>query len=117
MKIGILLSPPVAAMAQGAPDIVAFLLRSRIFTNFRPNGSIRQSEEVYRYVYLVGKQIRLIDALSMAPISLKQVRTGSIKATARGYAPGDLLKLYIYGFRNRVRSSRRSRHRQFPRRL
>jgi transposase len=24
-----------------------------------------------------------------------------------GYAPGDLLKLYIYGYLNRVRSSRR----------
>lgn len=30
------------------------------------------------------------------------------KATGRpGYAPADLLKLYIYGYRNRVRSSRR----------
>src|ERR1700677_875153 len=30
------------------------------------------------------------------------------KATRRpGYAPGDLLKLYIYGYLNRVRSSRR----------
>ena len=30
------------------------------------------------------------------------------KATGRpGYAPGDLLKLYIYGDLNRVRSSRR----------
>src|SRR5579863_5884351 len=30
------------------------------------------------------------------------------EATGRpGYAPGDLLKLYIYGYLNRVRSSRR----------
>jgi transposase len=30
------------------------------------------------------------------------------KPTGRpGYAPGDLLKLYIYGYLNRVRSSRR----------
>jgi hypothetical protein len=30
------------------------------------------------------------------------------KGTGRpGYAPGDLLKLYIYGYLNRVRSSRR----------
>ncbi len=30
------------------------------------------------------------------------------KATGRpGYAPGDLLKLYIYGYLNRIRSSRR----------
>jgi len=30
------------------------------------------------------------------------------KVTGRpGYAPGDLLKLYIYGYLNRVRSSRR----------
>jgi len=30
------------------------------------------------------------------------------KATGRpGYAPGDLLKLYLYGYLNRIRSSRR----------
>ena len=35
-------------------------------------------------------------------------RGSAAKATGRpGYAPGDLLKLYIYGYLNRVRSSRR----------
>ena len=33
---------------------------------------------------------------------------GQIQETGHpGYAPGDLLKLYIYGYLNRIRSSRR----------
>src|ERR1700732_4374380 len=53
--------------------------------------------------------VRLIDAfvdqLDLAAAGFIRVAP---KATGRpGYAPGDLLKLYIYGYLNRVRSSRR----------
>ena len=41
-------------------------------------------------------------------ISRRRITRVAPKATGRpGYAPGDLLKLYIYGYLNRVRSSRR----------
>src|ERR1700712_48785 len=53
--------------------------------------------------------VRFIDAfvegLDLAEAGFARVEA---KATGRpGYAPGDLLKLYIYGYLNRVRSSRR----------
>jgi transposase len=53
--------------------------------------------------------VRFIDAfvegLDLAAAGFARVAP---KATGRpGYAPGDLLKLYIYGYLNRVRSSRR----------
>ena len=53
--------------------------------------------------------VRFIDAfvegLDLAAAGFVRVAP---KATGRpGYAPGDLLKLYIYGYLNRVRSSRR----------
>ena len=53
--------------------------------------------------------VRFIDAfvegLDLAAAGFVRV---AAKATGRpGYAPGDLLKLYIYGYLNRVRSSRR----------
>ena len=53
--------------------------------------------------------VRFIDAfvegLDLAKLGFKRVEA---KATGRpGYAPGDLLKLYIYGYLNRVRASRR----------
>jgi transposase len=53
--------------------------------------------------------VRFIDAfaegLDLAGAGFVRVEA---KATGRpGYAPGDLLKLYIYGYLNRVRSSRR----------
>ena len=53
--------------------------------------------------------VRFIDAfvesLDLAKAGFARVRP---EATGRpGYAPGDLLKLYIYGYLNRVRSSRR----------
>jgi transposase len=53
--------------------------------------------------------VRLIDAfvdgLDLVEAGFARVQA---KATGRpGYAPGDLLKLYIYGYLNRVRSSRR----------
>ena len=46
-----------------------------------------------------------VDGLDLAEAGFARVQP---KATGRpGYAPGDLLKLYIYGYLNRVRSSRR----------
>jgi transposase len=46
-----------------------------------------------------------VDQLDLAAAGFIRVAP---KATGRpGYAPGDLLKLYIYGYLNRVRSSRR----------
>ena len=46
-----------------------------------------------------------VDGLDLQAAEFARVEA---KATGRpGYAPGDLLKLYIYGYLNRVRSSRR----------
>jgi transposase len=46
-----------------------------------------------------------VDGLDLAGAGFRRVEP---KATGRpGYAPGDLLKLYIYGYLNRVRSRRR----------
>lgn len=46
-----------------------------------------------------------VDGLDLAALGFARVVS---EATGRpGYAPGDLLKLYIYGYLNRVRSSRR----------
>jgi transposase len=46
-----------------------------------------------------------VDGLDLKAAGFERVEA---KATGRpGYAPGDLLKLYIYGYPNRVRSSRR----------
>src|SRR5258707_5251534 len=46
-----------------------------------------------------------VDGLDLAAASFAHVEP---KVTGRpGYAPADLLKLYIYGYLNRVRSSRR----------
>src|ERR1700733_4407441 len=53
--------------------------------------------------------VRFIDAF-VDGLDLTEAGFGRVeaKATGRpGYAPGDLLKLYIYGYLNRVRSSRR----------
>src|SRR5271157_3227782 len=53
--------------------------------------------------------VRFIDAF-VDGLDLVEAGFGRVqpKATGRpGYAPGDLLKLYIYGYLNRVRSSRR----------
>jgi transposase len=57
----------------------------------------------------VDNPVRFIDAfvdgLDLAALGFVRAEA---KATGRpGYAPGDLLKLYIYGYLNRVRSSRR----------
>jgi transposase len=46
-----------------------------------------------------------VDGLDLASVGFARVTP---KVTGRpGYAPGDLLKLYIYGYLNRIRSSRR----------
>jgi transposase len=46
-----------------------------------------------------------VDGLDLKAAGFERVE---VKATGRpGYAPGDLLKLYVYGYLNRVRSSRR----------
>src|SRR3984957_216487 len=46
-----------------------------------------------------------VDGLDLAAAGFVRVEA---KATGRpGYAPGNLLKLYIYGYLNRVRASRR----------
>ena len=45
-----------------------------------------------------------VDQLDLAAAGFIRVAP---KAGRPGYAPGDLLKLYIYGYLNRVRSSRR----------
>jgi transposase len=53
--------------------------------------------------------VRFIDAF-VDELDLAAAGFGGVvpKATGRpGYAPADLLKLYIYGYLNRVRSSRR----------
>jgi transposase len=48
---------------------------------------------------------QFVDGLDLAAAGFNRVTP---KATGRpGYAPGDLLKLYIYGYLNRGRSSRR----------
>ena len=49
--------------------------------------------------------VRFVDELDLSAAGFVRV---AAKATGRpGYAPADLLKLYIYGYLNRVRSSRR----------
>lgn len=46
-----------------------------------------------------------VESLDLAAAGFERARP---KATGRpGYDPGDLLKLYMYGYLNRVRSSRR----------
>ena len=65
-------------------------------------------EAIDDYV-VADNPVRFIDAFvdggDLAAAGFKRVTP---KVTGRpGYAPGDLLKLYIYGYLNRVRSSRR----------
>jgi len=46
-----------------------------------------------------------VDTLDLAQLGFSKVEA---EATGRPpYAPGDLLKLYVYGYLNQVRSSRR----------
>lgn len=54
-------------------------------------------------------QVRVIDAF-VETLDLAQLGFSKVAAEATGrppYAPGDLLKLYLYGYLNQVRSSRR----------
>jgi len=46
-----------------------------------------------------------VDKLNLAEMGFKYAVTSS--TGCRPYAPGDMLKLYIYGYMNRIRSSRR----------
>src|SRR5450631_1027120 len=46
-----------------------------------------------------------VDGLDLAAAGF--IRVAPAKTGRPGYIPGDLLKLYIYGYLNRVRSSRR----------
>jgi transposase len=75
---------------------------------FERNQLLLLPEAVDDYVE-ADNPVRFIDAfvdgLDLTAAGFLRVEA---KATGRpGYAPGDLLKLYIYGYLNRVRSSRR----------
>ena len=75
---------------------------------FERNQLLLLPEAVDDYVE-ADNPVRFIDAfvdgLDLTAAGFVRVEA---KATGRpGYAPGDLLKLYIYGYLNRVRSSRR----------
>jgi transposase/IS5 family transposase len=77
-------------------------------SGFERNQLLLLPEAVDDYVG-VDNLVRFIDAFVEG---LDLVKAGFLrvepKATGRpGFAPGDLLKLYIYGYLNRVRSSRR----------
>src|ERR1700760_2683904 len=77
-------------------------------SGFERNQLLLLPEAIDDYVG-ADNPVRFIDAFVQ---SLDLVKAGFARvraeATGRpGYAPGDLLKLYIYGYLNRVRSSRR----------
>src|ERR1700680_4648569 len=60
---------------------------------------------------LVGSDhpVRVIDAF-VGTLDLRHLGFARVEGEATGrppYAPGDLLKLYIYGYMNQIRSSRR----------
>ena len=62
-------------------------------------GRICRAENLVRFIDA------FVDGLDLAAAGFTRVQP---KMTGRpGYAPRDLLKLYIYGYLNRVRSSRR----------
>lgn len=65
--------------------------------------------EVLDEVIPADHQVRVIDAF-VETLDLAQLGFSKVEAEATGrppYAPGDLLKLYLYGYLNQVRSSRR----------
>ena len=83
-------------------------LRMTHISGFERDQLVLLPEAVDDYVGL-DNPVRFIDAfvdgLDVAAAGFLRV---AAKAMGRpGYAPGDLLKLYIYGYLNRVRSSRR----------
>jgi len=70
----------------------------------------RRREGKQRHHMLPGSPPRLADCrVSLAPFGLEGVEFGGgrLGCFRPAYAPPDLLKLYIYGYLNRVRSSRR----------
>jgi transposase len=82
--------------------------RTRHISGFERSRLLLLPEAVDDYVD-ADNPVRFIDAFvdefDLAAAGFSRVAP---KATGRpGYAPGDLLKLYIYGYLNRVRSSRR----------
>src|ERR1700687_3477957 len=92
---------PAGALARYNPGITHITGHDRRQTLLLP-------EAVDDYVG-AENPVRFIDAfvdgLDLAAAGFARVVP---EATGRpGYAPGDLLKLYIYGYLNRVRSSRR----------
>ena len=77
-------------------------------SGFDPDQLLLLPEAVDDYVGS-DNTVRFIDAF-VDGLDLVEAGFGRVqpKATGRpGYAPGDLLKLYTYGYLNRVRSSRR----------
>src|SRR5271166_1274206 len=80
----------------------------RHISGFERSQLLLLPEAIEDYV-AADNRVRFIDAfvdgLDLKSAGFERVEA---KATGRpGYAPGDLLKLYIYGYLNRVRSSRR----------
>src|SRR3981081_3872653 len=65
--------------------------------------------EVLDEVVSIDDPVRVIDAF-VETLDLTALGFSKVAAEEMGrppYAPGDLLKLYVYGYLNRVRSSRR----------
>jgi transposase len=65
--------------------------------------------EVLDEVIAADSEVRVIDAFVEA-LDLAKLGFSKVEAEATGrppYDPGDLLKLYVYGYVNRIRSSRR----------
>ncbi len=100
----------VRKLGLGDSQIVGAILESGIahMSGFERDQLLLLPEAVDDYVGS-DNPVRFIDAfvdeLDLVEAGFRRVQP---KATGRpGYAPGDLLKLYIYGYLNRVRSSRR----------
>jgi transposase len=77
-------------------------------SRFERSQLLLSPEEIDDYV-AADNPVRFIDAF-VDGLALKAAGFERVEAKATGhpgYAPGDLLKLYIYGYLNRVRSSRR----------
>ena len=126
--------PLIVAEAVSAPSFLRGKANEQ--NSYRPSGKSRQSnsiaacaalesdmthisgfersqllllpEAIDDYV-VADNPVRFIDAFVDGPdLAAAGFKRVTPKVTGRpGYAPGDLLKLYIYGYLNRVRSSRR----------